>query len=90
MHPASFPGNARALDDWEAGEKLRWYGGPVKVVAGERDALTSPLVASETVGSFHSASSATVVRLPGVGHSPQIEAPQSFRTELSSLLAASA
>lgn len=90
MHPASFPGNAQALDDWEAGEKLRWYGGPVKVVAGERDSLTSPMVASETADTFRFASSASVVRLPGIGHSPQIEAPQSFRTELSSLLEASA
>lgn len=90
MHPASFPGNAQALDDWEAGEKIRWYGGPVKVVAGERDSLASPLVASETVDTFRSASSASVTRLPGVGHSPQIEAPRSLRSELSTLLAASA
>lgn len=89
MHPASFPGNAQALDDWEAGEKLEWYGGPVKVMAGERDSLTSPLVASETAATFRHADRVSIVRLPGVGHSPQIEAPQSFRSELSSLLAAS-
>lgn len=90
MHPASFPGNAQALDDWKAGEKLRWYDGPVKVMSGERDSLTSPLVAAETADHFPCASSASVVSLPGVGHSPQIEAPQTFREELSTLLEESA
>lgn len=90
MHPASFSGNARALDDWRAGENLQWYGGPVKVMAGERDSLTSPMIASETAATFRSAGPVSIVHVPGAGHSPQIEAPRSFRSELSSLLAESA
>jgi pimeloyl-ACP methyl ester carboxylesterase len=86
MHPASFAGNAQALDDWKAGEKLRCYGGPVKILSGQQDSLTSRLVASETADTFSSASSTSVVRLPGVGHSPQIEAPEDFGSELSDLL----
>jgi pimeloyl-ACP methyl ester carboxylesterase len=86
MHPASFAGNAQALDDWKAGEKLRCYGGPVKILSGQQDSLTSRLVASETADTFSSASSTSVVRLPGVGHSPQIEAPEDFGSDLSDLL----
>lgn len=86
MHPASFSGNAQALDDWRAGEDLQWYGGPVKVMAGERDSLTSPLIASETAATFRAADPVRIVHVPDVGHSPQIEAPRSFQSELPSLL----
>lgn len=90
MHPESFAGNARALDEWRAPEAIRRYAGPVKIVSGEYDSLSSPLVSTETASTFETASSANVVRFPGVGHSPQIEAPQRFRAELSSLLSAAA
>lgn len=90
MHPYSFAGNARALDGWRAPESLGRYSGPVELVAGEYDSLSSPLVLSSTADTFESAASKRVVRLPGVGHSPHIESPQLFRDELEALLDAAA
>jgi pimeloyl-ACP methyl ester carboxylesterase len=83
MHPAAFSGNARALENWNAAGRTRAYPGPVLVISGVLDPLITAEMAARTAAAF---ALAREVRLEGVGHSPQIEAPARFRAELARFL----
>ena len=66
--------NLPALVAWQPGDRLRAAGVRALVVSGDRDPLTggAPAVrAAAALGARH-------VVLPGVGHSPPIEAPDAF------------
>jgi pimeloyl-ACP methyl ester carboxylesterase len=66
--------NVPALINWRPGETLRSIGVPSLVVSGEFDALTGGANADRTaaaLGTKH-------VTMQGVGHSPNIEAPERF------------
>lgn len=56
----------RSLDD-----RLARAGIPLLIVTGERDSLVEP----DSVERFRDVPGARIVRIPGVGHSPQVEAP---------------
>jgi len=83
MHPAAFSGNARALENWNAAGRTRAYPGPVLVITGVLDPLISAEMAARTAAAF---ARGREVRLEGVGHSPQIEAPARFKAELARFL----
>jgi pimeloyl-ACP methyl ester carboxylesterase len=66
--------NLPALLEWKPGDSLRETGVPVLVISGELDAFTggdNARRAAEALG-------AEEVVMPGVGHSPNIEAPDRF------------
>jgi pimeloyl-ACP methyl ester carboxylesterase len=66
--------NLPALVAWKPGDKLREAGVPALVIAGDRDPLTggdNATRAAEALG-------AGLVSLQGIGHSPNIEAPDEF------------
>lgn len=65
--------NIPALLNWKPGDKLGETGVPTLVIVGEQDQLTGP-----TAGRATLALKAREVVMPGVGHSPNIEAPDEF------------
>ena len=83
MHPTNFVGNARLLSEWNLNGRTRFYANPVLVTSGDQDALVSPSSAEATARAFPVGAYAL---LKGVGHSPQIEAPEKVRELLSILL----
>ncbi len=71
---AAVLGNLPALAEWRPGERLRAAGARALVLAGEHDILVTDAVsarAAEALGCRR-------IVLPGVGHSPPIEAPDQF------------
>lgn len=83
MHPSNFTDNARLLSEWSLDGRPRPYTNPVLVASGDRDSLVSPSSARATACAFPVGAYAL---LEGVGHSPQIEAPEKVRELLSILL----
>lgn len=83
MHPAAFTGNARALEHHHVTNKLKPVPCPVLVVRGEHDYLITEEMARATANAFPHAQ---LELLDGVGHSPQIEAPQRFNALLHTFL----
>jgi len=66
--------NLPALANWRPGDKLSQIGVPSLVISGELDALTGGANADRAaaaLGTRH-------ITIPGVGHSPNIEAPDRF------------
>jgi pimeloyl-ACP methyl ester carboxylesterase len=64
-------GAVTALERWMPGNRLRGIACPKRVIGGERDMLIPPAVverAAEALG-------VSPLLLPGVGHSPNVEAP---------------
>jgi pimeloyl-ACP methyl ester carboxylesterase len=59
--------------DWSLPRKLTRTGLPVLVIFGEEDTVVTP--ADEAAGEYREIPGARVVLLPGVGHTPQVEAP---------------
>ncbi|MDZ7704126.1 MAG: alpha/beta fold hydrolase [Trueperaceae bacterium] len=83
MHPSGFVGNARALELWRALGRTSVYRNPVRVVAGQNDPIIPPPLVAATSLAF---SGADERLLGGIGHSPQIEAPELFRELLEDFL----
>lgn len=83
MHPKSFAGNARMLSEWSINGELSDYRSPVLVVSGDRDTLVPPSSAESTARRFPDGEH---VLLPGVTHSPQIEAPEKIKPLLTHFL----
>ncbi len=83
MHPRGFVGNARALELWRAVERTSFYRNPVRVIAGRDDPIIPTPLAAATTLAFPDADRRL---LSGVGHSPQIEAPETFREHLEDFL----
>lgn len=70
--------NLPALVNWRPGDSLRSIGVPTLVVSGALDILTGGANAdraAEALGTRH-------IRMEGVGHSPNIEAPEEFQATL--------
>jgi len=66
--------NLPALVNWRPGDKLRGIGVPSLVISGALDILTGGANAeraAEALGTRH-------IRMEGIGHSPNIEAPDTF------------
>lgn len=76
MHPKGFAGNARLLSQWSLDGNPARYQSPVLVVSGDRDTLVPPSSAESTARAFPGGEH---VLLPGVTHSPQIEAPEKVK-----------
>lgn len=83
MRPEAFTGNARALDAYDFSGSLWQVACPVLVISGEHDYLISETMARATAEAFRCASHE---HWQGVGHSPQIEAPERFGERLHSFL----
>jgi pimeloyl-ACP methyl ester carboxylesterase len=66
--------NVPALINWRPGDTLRNIGVPSLVVSGELDALTGGANAARTAAALDTRQ----VTMQGVGHSPNIEAPDRF------------
>ena len=66
--------NLPALLEWKPGDSLRQTGVPTLVVSGEHDPLTGGVNAHRAAQAL----GAEEVVIPGVGHSPNIEAPDRF------------
>ena len=67
-------GNLTALMEWKPGDSLRQTGVPTLVISGEMDALTGGANARRAAQAL----AAEEVVMPGVGHSPNVEAPDRF------------
>lgn len=76
MHPKGFAGNARMLSEWSLNGEPSDYRNPVLVVSGDRDTLVPPSSAAATSHLFPAGEH---VLLPGITHSPQIEAPEKVK-----------
>lgn len=85
LDPAAFSGNARALERLDLAPALKAVRCAVLVLRGEHDYLISEAAARETAAAF---SNARLERLQGIGHSPQIEDPEGFKTLLTGFLEA--
>lgn len=83
MHPRNFSGNARLLSEWRLNGRTRLYEAPVLVASGNRDTLVPPSSGRATARAFPFGAYAS---LRGIGHSPQIEAPEAVRDLLEILL----
>lgn len=83
LHPDGFSGNARALETLTLDTCAVTC--PVLVVRGEHDYLISPRMAERTAAAYPSG---RLQKLPGFGHSPQIEDPERFHALLSEFLEA--
>jgi pimeloyl-ACP methyl ester carboxylesterase len=83
MHPLNFSGNARILADWNVRRAAYRYRGPVLVASGNRDTTIPPSSAAATASAFPRG---LYKNLGEVGHSPQVEAPDSVRTLLQRLI----
>jgi len=83
MHPRGFAGNARLLSEWNVDGELSGYHSPVLVVSGDRDTLVPPSSAESTARRFPAGEH---VLLPGITHSPQIEASEKVGQLLTSFL----
>jgi pimeloyl-ACP methyl ester carboxylesterase len=73
--------NLTALSEWRPGDRLGTLTMPRVVISGALDALTGGANAeraAQALGARH-------VALPGVGHSPPIEAPEALLKELQAL-----
>jgi pimeloyl-ACP methyl ester carboxylesterase len=66
--------NLTALLEWKPGDSLRQTGVPTLVISGEHD----PLTGGDSAHRAAQALGAEEVVMPGVGHSPNIEAPDRF------------
>lgn len=66
--------NLPALLEWKPGDSLRSIAAPKLVISGEHD----PLCGGETADRAAQALGARHVVIPGVGHSPNLEAPDEF------------
>jgi pimeloyl-ACP methyl ester carboxylesterase len=66
--------NLPALVEWKPGDQLKQAGVPTLVVSGELDPLTGGANAERAAEAL----AARHVVIPGVGHSPNIEAPEEF------------
>ncbi len=66
--------NLPALMDWRPGDRLRETGVPALVICGENDPLTGGANAERAAEAL----GVSLIVLPGVGHSPNIEAPDRF------------
>ncbi len=75
--------NVSALLDWKPGEALRAIPVPVLVLSGEQDVLTGGANAERAAAVLNTQS----VVIPGVGHSPNVEAPDQFMALLLAHLA---
>lgn len=78
--------NLPALLEWHPGDRLREIDIPSIVISGELDAMTGGANADRAaaaLGTNH-------VTMQGVGHSPNIEAPQQFVTTMIDSISASA
>ncbi len=64
--------NLPALVAWQPGDRLQTTGVPALVISGEGDLLTGGANADRAAAALH----ARHIVLPGVGHSPIIEAPE--------------
>ncbi len=73
MHPASYQGNARALEAWRY---QGGYEGPVLVLYGALDPLVTRAMAEETAQAFPRG---RLRVLEGVGHALNLENPGLFR-----------
>lgn len=67
-------GNLTALLEWKPGDSLHETGVPTLVISGELDALTG----GDNARRAAQALGADEVVMPGVGHSPNVEAPDRF------------
>lgn len=83
MHPDGFSGNARALETLSVDTQAIIC--PVLVVRGETDYLISSRMAARTAAAY---AQGRLQKLPGFGHSPQIEDPERFHALLSGFLEA--
>ncbi len=70
--------NLPALIDWKPGDKLRETGVPTLVISGQLDVLTGGANADRAAAAL----GAPHIVMPGVGHSPIVEAPDEFITLL--------
>lgn len=66
--------NLPALLDWKPGDSLRAISAPKLVISGEQD----PLCGGPNAARAAQALGARQVVIPGVGHSPNLEAPDEF------------
>jgi pimeloyl-ACP methyl ester carboxylesterase len=66
--------NLPALLKWKPGDSLREIGAPALVISGEMDALTGGANAHRAAEAL----GAEEIVMPGVGHSPNVEAPDRF------------
>lgn len=71
---AAVLGNLPALAEWRPGDRLRAIVAPALVVAGEHDILVTDAVSARVAEAL----GCRRVVMPGVGHSPNIEAPGQF------------
>jgi pimeloyl-ACP methyl ester carboxylesterase len=70
--------NLPALVEWKPGDRLKETGVPVLVVSGELDLFTGGANADRAAAAL----GAPHIVMPGVGHSPIVEAPDEFVTLL--------
>lgn len=75
---AAVEANLPALCGWQPGDRLRQIVAPTLVLAGEHDILITEAVSARVA----QARGCRRVVLPGVGHSPNIEAPDLFTEHL--------
>ena len=85
LAPHALTGNVRALAAYDLGGRTASYRGPVLVVRGELDLphLITEEIARRTAAAYPNA---RLELWQGVGHSPQIEAPQRFNRLLAEFL----
>jgi pimeloyl-ACP methyl ester carboxylesterase len=86
QRPAATLRNLPALLDWRPGDSARAIGVPALVISGALDPLTGGANARRTAEAL----GAREVVMPGVGHSPNIEAPDAFGALLFEFLSAHA
>jgi branched-chain amino acid transport system permease protein len=75
MNPASFIGNAKALTRFDCTSLCPNYQGPVMVMRGAKDVITTEAMAEATVAAFPGAE---LVSLQNIGHSPMVEDSAGF------------
>ncbi|HEX7004342.1 MAG TPA: alpha/beta hydrolase [Trueperaceae bacterium] len=86
LAPHAITGNVRALAEFDVSEEARSYPGPVLVLRGDLDLphLITEEIARRTAAAYPNS---RLELWQGVGHSPQVEAPQRFNRLLAEFLA---
>ena len=83
MNTTAFTANAKALENYDVSAHLAKVNCPVWVVRGQLDYLITEAMAQQSLAAFPHASYKS---LTGLGHSPQLEAPDHFWRLLASFL----
>lgn len=82
-NPAFFAQACEALAGLDLSAEMGTISNPTLVVVGEFDAATPPAMAHQLVAAIPGA---TLVELPGIGHAPMAQAPETFIDAISGFL----